>query len=181
MTLNGCAMPSRWTERFGRVLLLSLWLNAAAFAESIKILVQSSPLAGSQYYGAKRLRGEIRVGDRLTLTREADNRHDRNAVRVDWNGQKLGYVPRAENRAVAQALDQVCIVLDRAGGEAEPGERGGHRGGHVGSVELFEAVVVGGELARRQRAVDDRRFQETGFAARRLRARLLPATARRRA
>jgi hypothetical protein len=51
------------------------------------------------------LRSEIRVGDRLTLTREADNRHDRNAVRVDWNGEKLGYVPRAENRAVAQALD----------------------------------------------------------------------------
>ena len=41
----------------------------------------------------------------MALTREADNRHDRNAVRVDWNGQKLGYVPRAENRAVAQALD----------------------------------------------------------------------------
>ena len=51
------------------------------------------------------MRSEIRVGDRLTLTREADNRHDRNAVRVDWNGEKLGYVPRAENRAVAQALD----------------------------------------------------------------------------
>ena len=98
-------MLSRSIERFGLTLLLSLWLNTAAFAESIKILVQSSPLAGSQYYGAKRLRSEIRVGDRLTLTREADNRHDRNAVRVDWNGEKLGYVPRAENRAVAQALD----------------------------------------------------------------------------
>ena len=98
-------MLSRSIERFGLTLLLSLWLNAAASAESIKILVQSSPLAGSQYYGAKRLRSEIRVGDRLTLTREADNRHDRNAVRVDWNGEKLGYVPRAENRAVAQALD----------------------------------------------------------------------------
>ena len=105
MTLNGCAMPSRWTERFGRVLLLSLWLNAAAFAESIKILVQSSPLAGSQYYSANRVWGEIRIGDRLSLAREQDNRHDRNAVRVEWNGQKLGYVPRAENRAVAQALD----------------------------------------------------------------------------
>ena len=98
-------MPSRWTERFGRVLLLSLWLNAAAFAESIKILVQSSPLAGSQYYSANRVWGEIRIGDRLSLAREQDNRHDRNAVRVEWNGQKLGYVPRAENRAVAQALD----------------------------------------------------------------------------
>ena len=31
--------------------------------------------------------------------------HDRNAVRVDWNGNPLGYVPRAENRAVAAALD----------------------------------------------------------------------------
>ena len=98
-------MLSRWTRALG--LALSIWLLAQspASAESIKILVQSSPLAGSQYYGAKRLRGEIRVGDHLALTREADNRHDRNAVRVDWNGQKLGYVPRAENRAVAQALD----------------------------------------------------------------------------
>lgn len=97
-------MPFHWIEQLGLTLLLSLCLNTAA-AESIRILVQSSPLAGSQYYGAKHLRSEIRVGDRLTLTREADNRHDRNAVRVDWNGKKLGYVPRAENRAVAQALD----------------------------------------------------------------------------
>ena len=98
-------MLSRSIERFGLTLLLSLWLNAAAFAESIKILVQSSPLAGSQYYGAKRLRSEIRVGDRLTLTREADNRHDRNAVRVDWNGEKLGYVPRMDNAAASHLLD----------------------------------------------------------------------------
>ena len=98
-------MPSRWIERLSPLLFFWFLLQAPAFAESIKILVQSSPLAGSQYYGAKRLRGEIRVGDHLALTREADNRHDRNAVRVDWNGQKLGYVPRAENRAVAQALD----------------------------------------------------------------------------
>ena len=26
-------------------------------------------------------------------------------MRVDWNGQPLGYLPRRENRAVAQALD----------------------------------------------------------------------------
>ena len=98
-------MLSQWTRLFG--LSLSIWLLAQspAFAESIKILVQSSPLAGSQYYSASRLWTEIRIGDRLSLAREQDNRHDRNAVRVEWNGQKLGYVPRAENRAVAQALD----------------------------------------------------------------------------
>ncbi len=67
--------------------------------------MQSSPLAGSQYYAVAELWPQIRVGDRLTLVREPDNRHDRNAVRVEWNGRQLGYVPRAENRAVATALD----------------------------------------------------------------------------
>ena len=76
-----------------------------AGAESVKILVQSSPLAGSQYYAAAKVWQDIRIGDRLTLTRETDNRHDRNAVRVDWRGQQIGYVPRAENGAVARALD----------------------------------------------------------------------------
>ena len=45
------------------------------------------------------------VGDPLTLIREPDNRHDRNAIRVEWRGHKLGYVPRAQNAVVAAAMD----------------------------------------------------------------------------
>lgn len=86
------------------LLLVIATLALPAAAETVQILVQSSPLAGSQYYALGELHGEIRVGDRLTLTHEPGNRHDRNAVRVDWNGRQLGYVPRAENRAVAGAL-----------------------------------------------------------------------------
>ena len=93
-----------------RFLLFSLLLCAAlmgspALAETIRVLVQRSPLAGSQYYAANAVWTRIRVGDRLTLVREADNRHDRRAVRVEWQGQQLGFVPRAENRAVSHALD----------------------------------------------------------------------------
>ena len=93
-----------------RFLLFSLLLCAAlmgspALAETIRVLVQRSPLPGSQYYAANAVWTRIRVGDRLTLVREADNRHDRRAVRVEWQGQQLGYVPRAENRAVSHALD----------------------------------------------------------------------------
>ena len=93
--------------RFLRISLFvaSLAIPTLACAESIKILIQSSPLAGSQFYSVAKVWNEIKLGDRLTLTREPDNRHDRNAIRVDWNGQQLGYVPRAENRAVARALD----------------------------------------------------------------------------
>ena len=94
-------------DRFSRLgLLLIIVLAPFASAESISILVQSSPLAGSQYYAVAEVWHLIRPGDRLTLEREPGNRHDRNAVRVDWNGQQIGYVPRAENRAVARALDQ---------------------------------------------------------------------------
>ena len=93
--------------RFWRNSLAAMAALAAlpSLAESIGILVQSSPLAGSQYYAASAVWGDIRVGDRLTLIREPGNRHDRNAIRVEWQGHKLGYVPRAENRAAAQALD----------------------------------------------------------------------------
>ncbi len=85
-----------------------LWLVLCGYAdaaETIRVLVQSSPLAGSQYYAVAELWSQIKPGDRLTLIREPDNRHDRKAIRVEWNGRILGYVPRAENRAVAQAID----------------------------------------------------------------------------
>ena len=84
---------------------VALWLGAAQ-AESVRMLVQSSPLAGSQYYAVREQWQQMAVGDRLDLIREPDNRHDRRAIRVEWRGHKLGYVPRAENRAVAAAMDQ---------------------------------------------------------------------------
>jgi hypothetical protein len=40
------------------------------------------------------------------VTREPDNPYDPMAVRVDWQGHKLGYLPRVENTAVAQMLDR---------------------------------------------------------------------------
>ena len=84
---------------------LALWIGAT-HAESVRMLIQSSPLAGSQYYALGAQWQQMRVGDPLTLVREPDNRHDRHAIRVEWRGHKLGYVPRAENRAVAAAMDQ---------------------------------------------------------------------------
>ena len=47
----------------------------------------------------------MRIGDPLTLTREPNNRHDKLAVRVDWQGRQIGYLPRSANQVVAGALD----------------------------------------------------------------------------
>jgi hypothetical protein len=89
------------------------WLAASSQAQDIKVLVQSSPLAGFQYHAAPKLWSELRTGARLTLVREPDNRHDANAVRVEWRGQMLGYLPRAENRAVAAEMDRGSRVEGR--------------------------------------------------------------------
>jgi hypothetical protein len=88
------------------LLALALAVSLTALAGEVRILVQSSPLAGFQYHAGEALWQEMREGDRLTLIREADNPHDANAVRIEWRGQKLGYLPRAENRSVAAAMDR---------------------------------------------------------------------------
>ena len=88
---------------------------ATAFAQSSesRMLVQSSPLAGFQYYQGKQLWNEIKVGDMLKLVREPANPHDSNAVRVEWQGHQLGYVPRRDNRAVAMHMDRGGTVEAR--------------------------------------------------------------------
>ena len=80
--------------------------SASVQAQQVRLLVQSSPLAGFRYHEAPRLFPELRIGDRLDLVRESDNPHDPNAVRVDWRGRRLGYVPRRENPALAWAMDR---------------------------------------------------------------------------
>ena len=97
-------MPSMRRSLY--LLLCAVCLVSAVQAESIKVLVQSSPLAGFQFYAGKTLWDEMQEGDALALLREPDNAHDANAIRVEWRGRKLGYLPRAENRAVAVEMDR---------------------------------------------------------------------------
>ena len=72
----------------------------------VQMLVQNSPLAGFRHAEAADAWPDLRQGDELTLVREPDNAFDTNAVRVEWRGRKLGYVPRRENAALAWALDR---------------------------------------------------------------------------
>ena len=86
--------------------LVALCISQAALAQEVRILVQSSPLAGFRYHAAVDVWDELRVGDALELQREPDNQHDANAVSVSWRGRKLGYLPRRENAAAAWGLDR---------------------------------------------------------------------------
>jgi len=68
--------------------------------------LQRSPVAGFQYHQGEALWPQLAIGQPLQLLREPDNRHDDRAVRVEWQGRKLGYIPRLDNAAVSQLLDR---------------------------------------------------------------------------
>lgn len=91
----------------GLVAALGAGLAAApAAAPRRNVLIQRSPLAGFQYHAAEDVWPQLAAGQALALAREPANPHDEHAVRIDWRGHKLGYLPRAENAAVAQMLDR---------------------------------------------------------------------------
>jgi hypothetical protein len=94
-------------------LALALAVPAAVHGQAVRLLVQSSPLAGFRYHEAAAAWAGLRVGDRLDLVREPANPHDPNAVRVEWRGRMLGYVPRGQNAALAWALDRGETVAAR--------------------------------------------------------------------
>lgn len=103
---RGRPIPMRPTLRL--FFLLLAWAAAQPLCAQVAahILLQDSPLAGFQYHAGKTLWPQMRAGDSLTLVREPDNPYDARAVRVEWRGHKIGYVPRRENADVARLLDR---------------------------------------------------------------------------
>ena len=91
--------------RLASLLLIWLWALPLHAQVTSHILLQDSPLAGFQYHAGKTLWPQMQVGDALTLIREPDNPHDAKAVRVEWQGHTIGYVPRRENADVARFMD----------------------------------------------------------------------------
>src|SRR5690606_23636533 len=70
-------------------------------------------VAGFRYYAGTTLIHTIRPGDRLTLVPEPANPHDRLAIRIEYRGIKIGYVPRGENAAICTRLRQGRRVAGR--------------------------------------------------------------------
>jgi HIRAN domain len=85
----------------------------AAETISARIVVQNAPLAGSLYYDASAVWDQMKTGDGLTLVREPTNPHDAHAVRLEWHGRMLGYVPRRDNADLARQMDHGARVEAR--------------------------------------------------------------------
>ena len=88
----------------GLGLAIAPW--AATQAASARIVVQHAPLAGFVYYEGEAVWDRMKRGDRLSVVREPQNPHDANALRIEWQGHMLGYVPRKDNADLARQMDR---------------------------------------------------------------------------
>jgi hypothetical protein len=113
-------------RRLALALALALLAAAPLGAQQARteILVHTGAATGLAHHEAKAVWDELRVGDAVRLVREPDNPHDGNAVRVEWNGRLLGYLPRADNEAVARQLDRGSRLQGRI---ARLGKHRNHR------------------------------------------------------
>lgn len=63
-------------------------------------------VAGFQYYDGPEVLPAMQPGDSLELSVEPENPHDSYAVELYWQGRKLGYVPRSDNKHISRLLRQ---------------------------------------------------------------------------
>jgi hypothetical protein len=92
-------------ERIAALVGLGAAIPQVHAAGSRRIELQRSPVAGFQYHKGEAVWANLHVGESVSLVREPDNAFDPRAVRIDWQGHKLGYVPRIDNAAVSHLLD----------------------------------------------------------------------------
>lgn len=99
--------------------LAVVWLTLATAAPALattgyaREVLQLGTVMGFRHYDGKAVWAELHVGQMLALVREPDNPHDAQAIRVDWQGHKLGYVPKADNIDLARLMDNGTAVMAR--------------------------------------------------------------------
>lgn len=64
-----------------------------------------APVAGYAHACDPAREAQFAAGQRLDLMREPGNPHDPLAIRIEWRGEKIGYVPRPDNAAIAGHID----------------------------------------------------------------------------
>lgn len=86
-------------------------LHASVRSMREKVVVTECSIAGWIHYVPEDNSEDVFVGEKLFLVRDYDNTHDCNAVAVCLNDHDdlagiIGYVPRTENKLIAQMIDK---------------------------------------------------------------------------
>ncbi len=83
-----------------------------------RIIAEKLFIAGWEHYEGESVFPDMRLGQKVTLRREPDNKHDSNAIEVLWGDVKIGHVPRAVAGPLALIMDEmVPVAADESGAD----------------------------------------------------------------
>lgn len=108
------------TDKKGEIIFMAVVKHLNGSPEKPKhkeIYLQSITVAGTSHIpNIEDLADHIKEGTELSLVRNAGNKHDKNAVALYLNGQRVGYVSKEKNEIIAHMMDAgktfVCRVTD---------------------------------------------------------------------
>lgn len=72
-------------------------------SKSTKLITTN--IAGLQYYHGIENLSNFKINDKVQLIREPENIHDKYAIAVYWNNLKIGFIPRNNNKVLANLMD----------------------------------------------------------------------------
>ena len=75
-------------------------------APARRYLLNNCFIAGFQNHEGPAVLRELKVGTPLALVRDVKNIFDRYAIRLEYQGRHVGFIPREQNRTVAELLEQ---------------------------------------------------------------------------
>ena len=90
-----------------------------------KVHLTNFHIAGFGYWDGCEAFENLKIGTKLQLEREADNKFDPYAVAIYYNDLKLGFIPREENHDFSKFLDMGWndmyeVRIQRLSPEAHP-------------------------------------------------------------
>ncbi|MFV0290172.1 MAG: HIRAN domain-containing protein [Mangrovibacterium sp.] len=99
---------------------------------------KSFPLAGFTFYEGALVFGKLKVGKKLRLVLEPENKYDPQAVAVYFKGYKLGFVPKNSNYSISKFLSCGFNVFEARIQRIDPTASPEHQ---VGVVVYLKKVV----------------------------------------
>ena len=68
-------------------------------------------IAGYAYYQGEKLIDQLKPDLKLDLKREPENPYDNKAIAIYFKNHKLGFIPRVNNKVIANIMDQEINVF----------------------------------------------------------------------
>jgi len=110
----------------GAAVFTAKYAGAAGPEAKKEIYLDSLYIAGFQYYKGVEVEKDLQENDMLYLKRQAENPHDHFAVEVYRGENKLGFLPRSDNKMIARMMDQgvkMKAIIRKIDPEAHPFRR----------------------------------------------------------